>query len=187
MGTTDLHVYIYIYIFFSSVKHRVYLCLMYNHSFFLRAIISFGSSVCSSLFLHPSCPSNTPILWLLQAVPDEEPLPHPAFPPPGATTPLWHCRVLPAAFHGNALLHLLLPGGGLCDRRATPRMKSNGSFFILLMMVSSHVSWWAHGGGVSLGAFSRKENKTITIKEKEKLATGTQTPSPLGKSPEKHI
>lgn len=46
-----------------------------------------------------------------QAVPDEEPLPHPAFPPPGAAAPLRHGGVLPAAVHGDALLHLLLPGG----------------------------------------------------------------------------
>lgn len=52
-----------------------------------------------------------PSVWTLQAVPDEEPVPHPAFPPPGATATLRHCRVLPEALHRNSLLHLLLPGG----------------------------------------------------------------------------
>lgn len=51
----------------------------------------------------------------LQAVPDEEPVPHPAFPPPGAAASLWHRGVLPAAVHRNALLHLLLPGGNLTE------------------------------------------------------------------------
>lgn len=103
-------------------------CLIHSRPFF-RAVISF----CTNQFvLLVSCVRHVPLtlLWLLQAVPDEEPLPHPAFPPPGATPPLWHCRVLPAAFHRNALLHLLLPGGGLCDQCVTLRMKSNESFFI---------------------------------------------------------
>lgn len=60
---------------------------------------------------HTSSLSLSLCVWILQAVPDEEPVPHPAFPPPGATAPLRHRRVLPEALHGNALLHLLLPGG----------------------------------------------------------------------------
>ena len=36
---------------------------------------------------------------------------HAALPPPDATSPLGFHRVLPEVVHGNALLHLLLPGG----------------------------------------------------------------------------
>lgn len=65
------------------------------------------------LAAHCVSPALARSLSILQAVPDEEPVPHPAFPPPGAATSLRHCRVLPEAFHRDALLYLLLPGGRL--------------------------------------------------------------------------
>lgn len=47
----------------------------------------------------------------LQAVPAPEPLPDAPLPPPDAAPALGHGGVLPAPVHGDALLHLLLPGG----------------------------------------------------------------------------
>lgn len=47
----------------------------------------------------------------LQAVPAPEPLPDAPLPPPDAAPALRYGGVLPAPVHGDALLHLLLPGG----------------------------------------------------------------------------
>lgn len=49
----------------------------------------------------------------IQTVPDEESLPNTAFPPPDATSSLWHCGVLPATVYRDPLLHLLLFRGEL--------------------------------------------------------------------------
>jgi len=48
---------------------------------------------------------------VLQAVPDEEPVPHAALPPPGAAAALGLRGVLPTPLHRDPLLYLLLPGG----------------------------------------------------------------------------
>ena len=60
---------------------------------------------------HAVCVTVAVLPVALQAVPDEEPVPHAALPPPDAAAPLGLHRVLPEVVHGNALLHLLLPGG----------------------------------------------------------------------------
>lgn len=74
---------------------------------------------CWTPVLRILCLTSTRSLSTLQAVPDEEPVPHAAFPPPGAATSLRHCRVLPEAFHRNALLYFLLPGGRLSTLRCS--------------------------------------------------------------------